>query len=801
MAIRWQLRAPRNVYGDYADSIDNRYLLFTQRPLPHFRIMERMVLERMPALFLRQVLWFVIVNPDTQSSMNRKFCLTALSAFAGLGLFAGSLSAQGMRTADLGIEVTGFTPLSVTNPLPRTITVNASFTANQAMLQMDAPSTSANINLYLSNDAAFDPAADRLIASTSTVLTKGQTRSILVPTRVSPRMQGTGLYIIARIVPGYRLNDPVLANNTAASSLILDQTNSVVITLLHNNDGESKVNPTLLNGKEYGGVARFATAVTQQKEWATNMTDGYLFVSSGDNFLASSAFDASLATFFNPNVDDVFYDAIALDLLGYDSIALGNHDFDFGPDVLAAMISSFPSMMPPPYLSANMDFSAEPNLQALVDAGIIGGSAIVEVAPGVEVGVISAIFPRLATISSPRLAKVIDANMDGDLTLDDVRIIVQNEIDALKGMGINKIVIISHLQGISEELALIPQLTDIDVVVAGGGSEVLTNTPAMIVPGETVSGPYPLVSRNRSGQFVPVVTTSGDYRYLGKLVLTFDSAGKLLSFNGNPIRIDDSLAADPVVQSMVVDPVNQFIADLATTIVGTSEVALDGVRNSVRTKETNLGNLIADAYIHSAEKFAAATNTSFPNLIAFTNGGGIRNNTVIPAGNISLKTVNDILPFSNFIVIVPEVTPAKLKELLENAVRSAPGEGGQFAQIGGFKFTFNTSGTAQTFTGSGAAITITTPGTRIVDVWLDDGTMLIEDGMVVDGAPNVTVATVDFLATGGDGYPFQGLPFLSTGEFYKFSLSNYILEANGLNGVISTADYPAAGEGRIVKLP
>lgn len=110
MAIRWQLRAPRNVYGDYADSIDNRYLLFTQRPLPHFRIMERMVLERIPALFLRQVLWFVIVNPDTQSSMNRKFCLTALSAFAGLGLFAGSLSAQGIRTADLGIEVTGFTP-------------------------------------------------------------------------------------------------------------------------------------------------------------------------------------------------------------------------------------------------------------------------------------------------------------------------------------------------------------------------------------------------------------------------------------------------------------------------------------------------------------------------------------------------------------------------------------------------------------------------------------------------------------------------------------------------------------------
>lgn len=732
--------------------------------------------------------------------MNRKCCIIALTALAGLALFSGSLSAQGMRTADLGIEVTGFTPISATNLLPRTVIVNTSFTGNLEMPQMDIPSTTANIYIYLSNDGAFDPADDRLIASSSTVLTRGQTRSITVPTRVSPRMQGTGLYIIAHIVTGYRVSDPVPANNIVASSLILDQSDSVVITLLHNNDGESKVNPSLIEGQEYGGVARFATAVTQQKEWATDMTDGYLFVSSGDNFLASSAFDASLATFFNPNVDDVFYDAIALDLLGYDAIALGNHDFDFGPDVLAAMISTFPSMMPPPYLSANMDFSSEANLQVLVDAGIIGGSAIVEVAPGIEVGVISAIYPRLATISSPRLASVIDANMDGDLSLDDVRIIVQNEIDDLKAMGINKIVLVSHLQGISEELALVPQLTDIDVVVAGGGSELLTNTPAMIVPGEVVGGSYPLISRNRNGQFVPVVTTSGDYRYLGKLVLTFDGAGKLLSFNGNPIRIDDSLVGDPIVQTMVVDPVNQFIADLATTIVGTSEVALDGLRTSVRTMETNLGNLIADAYIHSAEKYATATGSNFPNLIAFTNGGGVRNNTVIPAGSISLKTVNDVLPFSNFLVVVPDVTPAKLKELLENAVRSAPGEGGQFAQIGGFNFTFNPAGTAQAFTGAGAAITITTPGTRIVDVWLEDGTMLIEDGIVVGGAPNVSIATVDFLANGGDGYPFQGLPFLSTGEFYKFSLANFILEANGLNGVISTADYPAAGEGRIMQV-
>ena len=157
------------------------------------------------------------------------------------------------------------------------------------------------------------------------------------------------------------------------------------LTVNHNNDGESDVSPRdALDGDEnvigtQGGVAYFASVLKEARSAANvkprgdKVKRGSILVSSGDNFLASPSFSASLA-------NGVFYDALALDALRYDAIVLGNHDFDFGPEVLADFISdgfSRPGM--PPYLSANLDFSAEPALQALADDGVIAASTVVKV--------------------------------------------------------------------------------------------------------------------------------------------------------------------------------------------------------------------------------------------------------------------------------------------------------------------------------------------------------------------------------------------------------------------------------------
>ena len=123
----------------------------------------------------------------------------------------------------------------------------------------------------------------------------------------------------------------------------------------------------------------FATLVQNLKYEAThgsrnpNLTPGgkrgVIMVSSGDNFLAGPEFNASLEK------GVAFYDTIAMDLIGYDAAAIGNHEFDFGPDVLADFIEGF--VGPLPFVSANLDFSGEPNLQQLVDAGTIVKSVVV----------------------------------------------------------------------------------------------------------------------------------------------------------------------------------------------------------------------------------------------------------------------------------------------------------------------------------------------------------------------------------------------------------------------------------------
>ena len=145
------------------------------------------------------------------------------------------------------------------------------------------------------------------------------------------------------------------------------------LTVLHNNDGESDLIDLGAGFEDFGGAARFKTLVDDLTWEATHgpraanqrgAKRGVIMVSSGDNSLAGPEFNASLEK------GVPFYDTIAMDLIGYDAVAIGNHDFDFGPDVLADFIEGY--TRPVPYLSANLDYSGEPRLQSLFDQGQIG---------------------------------------------------------------------------------------------------------------------------------------------------------------------------------------------------------------------------------------------------------------------------------------------------------------------------------------------------------------------------------------------------------------------------------------------
>jgi len=571
------------------------------------------------------------------------------------------------------------------------------------------------------------------------------------------------------------------------------------LTVLHNNDGESQLVNAGSDLEDYGGAARFKALTDTRKAAYPNV----VMISSGDNFLAGPEFNLGLK--HNTDTGEPMYDTIAMAFIGYDAVNLGNHDFDFGPDVLAKFIEGYQAPIAgttwttPPYVSANLDMSAEPNLAALVDPlgpittavdplKPIAESTVVTV-NGEKIGIIGLETPNLATISSPR-----------DVVIDQAVVqVVKDQVAALSAAphNVNKIILTSHLQDIDLEKALVADVTGLDVVIAGGGDELLANAGDPLIPGDEgdVVGAYPQWVEDKAGVYVPIVTTSGEYKYLGQLEVGFDVDGIVVGIGdaSGPLMVSTAAGNDADMQKYVVDPVVKGLDVLKADKVATSEVPLDGLRNSVRFMETNEGNLITDAYMWQATELAADFGVDVPD-VAITNGGGIRNNTIIPAGDLTVLDTFDMVPFPNFLSMVENVPIAHFKEILENAVSRVDGltgGTGRFAQISGFTMMYNPDAQAQVVDDDTGFVL--TPGKRIQSVVLDDGTVLIEDGEVVPGKPTVDIATIDFLARGGDAYPFRGAPFTTLGVTYQQALENYLRNIKA----VTASDYPTGGEGRI----
>lgn len=506
-----------------------------------------------------------------------------------------------------------------------------------------------------------------------------------------------------------------------------------VLTILHNNDGESD-----LLGDETdpgaGSISRFGALVERLRWegrggwfWPFGTKRGVVTISAGDNFLAGAEWQASL------DKGVPFYDAIALDHLRYDAFVIGNHEFDFGPDVLADFIESFRGN-DDIFLSANLDVSAVPALQALADAGRIRPSTIVR-ERGERIGIIGLTTPDLREVSSPGAVEV-DADLVG---------IVQSEVDALTAQGVDKIILASHLQNIQNELALVAGLDDVDAVVGGGG-------------GEDISANYPLVATDVDGTEVPVVTVPGDYFDVGRLVLEFDREGNVTGYGGELVPVTGDLREDLFIRHQVERPVERYLEQLDQTVIAQSEVGLNGIRADVRSRETNLGNLMADAHLAATRSRAAEFGVPAPQ-VALQNGGGIRNDSIIPAGDITARDTFDIAAFSNAISVIPDVARADLLAAAEHGLEALPGAEGFFAHWAGVLVEYDPTAPA---------------GDRVVRMTLSDGTVIVDGSKPVAGPP-VTVATIDFLAQGQDGYDmFEPYDFTTVGVSYQQSLAEHV---------------------------
>ena len=268
----------------------------------------------------------------------------------------------------------------------------------------------------------------------------------------------------------------ILATGPATAAIDTDE---FTLAVLHNNDGESQLVNAGGGLEDFGGIARFATQARLQRAEARGDGYGSILLSSGDNFLAGPELAAGVEN------GVPFYDTLALDYLRYDAIAIGNHDFDFGPDFLAEFLSGYriPGQTAVPERQPGLLARSLRCRHSQMPAS--SAAARSWAPPASCIGVVGFVTPNLRFISSPR-----------DVVVDpDIAAVAQAEIDKLTARGVDKIIVISHLQDIDEDIALASELYGVDVMIAGGGDELLANDGDLLVPGDDL--PVRRVPANR----------------------------------------------------------------------------------------------------------------------------------------------------------------------------------------------------------------------------------------------------------------------------------------------------------------
>jgi 2',3'-cyclic-nucleotide 2'-phosphodiesterase (5'-nucleotidase family) len=659
------------------------------------------------------------------------------------------------------------------------------------------PANAYYVNYINTRNASVTPSA----ANLSTVGDLGPESIVFIPKSESPN--GKDLLLVSNEVSG------------TVAIIELQSRSDFQMQILHSSDMESGVSAV-------NDAYKFAAIVDKLEDAHVNN----LTLSSGDNtlpgpFLSSGedpkvqvAIRATASSYYSGTTSGLRAsvgraDIALMNIIGYNASALGNHEFDLGTSELNSQIgvdirstgtdkrwvgAQFP------YVSANLNFSSDANLSYLYTSSIlkdvdfktspsitsnaskkgIAPSIIIE-RNGQKIGVVGATTQILAKISSPGSTVVMGPNKDSMAAL---AAILQPVIDSLViKEKVNKIILLAHLQQLSNEISLAPLLKKVDIIISGGNHDVTADGNDRLISGHTRVRPYPIVTTNADGDPLAILNNTSDWKYVARFVCDFDSTGKLL-VNKLDSTVNGMYASDSTTlinlygtygsafksdskgayAKVICDSVASVIRLKDGNIFGKTNVFLEGRRAVIRTEETNFGNLTAEANLAYA-KIADSTVR-----VSIKNGGGIRsaigevnavgsNVTYTPpsanlsagkqAGSISQLDIEGALRFNNKLSIV-SLTAKNFKTILEHGVAATTSGAtpGQFPQVSGVKFSFDVTGSSNNKIRS--ASIVDSIG-NIVDILVADGKLI--------GNPNriIRVVTLDFLASGGDNYPFNTL--------------------------------------------
>lgn len=465
--------------------------------------------------------------------------------------------------------------------------------------------------------------------------------------------------------------------------------------ILHMNDFHSRIEPINrfgatcsasdeAEGQCFGGAARLYTLINAMRD---DLGAG------GDPVLVLDAGDASQGSLFYTTYGGQV-EADMLERIGFDAMAVGNHEFDLGPEGLAVFLDTLSF----PVISSNLDVSASNLL-----AGRVLPHVIIE-RGGLRVGLVSALATDTPEIAAPgptvRFLDEIDT--------------LSAAVAELQSAGAAPIIALTHV-GYARDLEIAEQVPGLAAVIGGHSHTWLSaSDPAR-------QGPYPTWVDRSDGGIVPVVQAGSNGRWLGHLVLELDDGGNLLHASGDTISVDASVTPDPEMQEWIAELAGP-IEELKSRVVAEAAEGIDGDRTSCRAGECTMGNLVSDAMLARV----AGQGIS----IAIQNGGGLR--ASIEGGEVTMGAVLAVLPFQNTLATF-QLRGADLLEALENGAGQVEEGAGRFAQVAGLRYTFDLS---------------LSPGSRVSDVMVQDA------GEWVPLEPDTLYGVVsnDFMRNGGDGY-------------------------------------------------
>lgn len=435
-------------------------------------------------------------------------------------------------------------------------------------------------------------------------------------------------------------------------------TDQKVISILHTNDVHGNAEEDEDAGKL--GYAKLKT-----------------FVDSKQNALLLDAGDVLHGTTF-ATISSGESMVKLMEEVGYKAMTPGNHDYNYGGSrLLELQEMTNIDILQANVVNARGQRTLEPNVIYEVN--------------GVKIGVFGLATPETKTKSNP-------LNTDGLEFTDYIRESI-GQVAALKAKGADVVVGLVHLgldKSSEQRSDLLAQaVPEIDVLIDGHSHTVISEP--MLVNG------------------VLIASTGNHLNNVGEVTLVVEN-GEVTAKTSKLHTYEElkTLEPNPSILSAII-AIQEDNKPYLERVVGKSDVDLDGVRENVRSRETNLGNLLTDAMLDVSGAD-----------VALTNGGGIR--ASIPAGDITMGQVLESFPFTNYPVVL-ELSGAKILEALEFGLDSAPEVVGKFPHVGGMTLKYDVAQPA---------------GSRVFDVVIGNEPL--------DPTKTYKLVTNDFMAVGGDGY-------------------------------------------------